>query len=326
MTRVDLYAGLLGVGKTTVIRQLLSNGYEAHRVVIIENEIGKVNFDAAYLGGAGIEIREITGGCVCCTVRGQLGEAIREIVSTLNPDFIVMEPSGAADVRGLREELRSIPEIAPGRFVLIVNAKKTNTLLKIIGEFFYDQIRCAETVYLSRADQMAPEEVISLKQSLLAVNPLLRFVEAPVRELSLSDFPLLEAQKGAARPPVLSRPSSSLEVRDLDAPKKIVPGRIKSSGQGGITLSTWKWKLPDALSEEQIRKIREILTDETQLELFRAKGFLRMKDGKIQKIDYVFGDYSAEELENPVCTEANELVLIGPRINRTFLEQAAAKL
>ena len=159
-----MYGGLLGVGKTTVIRQLLKNGYEACRVVIIENEIGQINLDAAYLKGTGVTVREMTGGCVCCSIRGELKETIWEIVDTFHPDVIIMEPSGAADIRGIQEDIRRIPDVTPGRYVLIVNAKKARSLFKAVGAFFHDQIRCSDLIYLNRSDQITETESQQVKE------------------------------------------------------------------------------------------------------------------------------------------------------------------
>ena len=311
-----MYGGLLGVGKTTVIQQLLQNGYEKYRVVIIENEIGKVNLDAAYLRKSGIAVREMTGGCICCTISGQLSEAVRDIVKNYHPDFVIMEPSGAADIRAIQKELRSIREVSEGRSVLIVNAKKTRSLLAVVGDFFLEQIRCAGLIYLNRADGMTPETLENVKKEILAINPSVRFVERPISELTLDDFPPMEeaenaARKNAADLSVPVRPAAELTIRDIEEPKRLEFGKKKES-----ILYTWIWKLPDALTAEQLMSVREMLTDPACGEIWRAKGVLRMKDGTLHKIDYVFGDYSEEELPEPLSVSENEIVLIGRKINR----------
>ncbi len=327
-----MYGGLLGVGKTTVIRQLLQHGYEAYRVVIIENEIGTVNLDAAFLGQSGVTIREITGGCVCCTVRGRLGEAIREIAAELHPDFIVMEPSGAADIRTVQAELRSIREVRPGRAVLIVNAKKVSLLLQIVGDFFLDQIRCAEQIYLSRAEQLSEKTLASVKESLLKINPALAFVDKPVGALHLADFPLPEEPetkrietedfRGGEPSDLFAAPlvPRDLPIRNLEEPKRFMPGKKDNN------LYTWDWKLPGNLNEKQIETVREAIADTEHLAIWRAKGILRSKEGTVHKIDYVFGDISEEVLENPDAIAENVIVLIGKKIDRPYLDEVASLL
>ncbi|MBE5996298.1 MAG: hypothetical protein E7240_02950 [Lachnospiraceae bacterium] len=344
MTRIDMYGGLLGVGKTTVIRQLLQNGYGAYRVVIIENEIGKVNLDAAYLKETGVTVREMTNGCICCSIRGQLGEAIREMVQSFCPDFIIMEPSGAADIRGIREEIEKIPEVRAGRSVLIINAKKAMTLLQVVGPFFYDQIRCSNLIYLNRADQIPEEQLQEVRETLCGINPDVRFVEKPVEALSLDDFPVSEvsdqpdlselsslsdlpnlpdsgfeqAGDSGVKIPVLSpevNRQSSFSIRDLDAPKKLEFSKSKKED----VLYTWHWRLPEALTEEQYAAVLAALRDTDHLALWRAKGFVKTLDGVQHKIDYVFGDLFSEEFKGEVPETESGIVLIGRKIDRRFL-------
>ena len=320
-----MYGGLLGVGKTTVIRQLLQNGYGAFRIVIIENEIGKVNLDAACLKETGVAVREMTGGCICCSIRGKLREVIIEIVHSFHPDFIVMEPSGAADIRGIQEEIRRIPEVWPGRYVLIVNAKKIRVMLKAAGPFFYDQIRCADTIYLNRADQITEAEEQQVRKILCEINSGVRFVDKPVQSLKLDDFPLMElpetdlypAKRLDVKSPFMSvgaAAQSSLSVIDLDAPKKLEFNKKEDA------LYSWYWRLPKVITEEQFSAILTALQDTEHLALWRAKGFAKTEDGVQHKIDYVFEDIFTEKSIQPVSDAESGIVLIGRRIDREFLK------
>ena len=345
MTTIDLYCGMFGVGKTTLIRHLLTHGYETVKCAIIENEVGAVNLDAALLEDTGVTVTEMTSGCICCTIRGQLAQAVREITEQFAPDVIIMEPSGAADVRGILEELAALKDtVSPGRCVMIAPAKKIRSLLRVVGDFYKDQIRCASTFFLNRIDEAKPEVIGETKKELLAINPSISFVDKPLSEITLADFPaegwkdLGGPASGAAADtagPALGNASDapsaagSFELRDLAQPKKITFGAGKSgrlSGPGAKEqkkdiVYTWKWDLPETLSEKKLEKILAALQDREHMDLWRVKGLVHLEDGSTRKIDLVFGDLSDVPYEGEEPLGGSFLQLIGKKIDRDYLEE-----
>lgn len=187
MKKLDIYGGLLGAGKTTLIKKMLAAAYSGSRAAIIENEIGKVNLDAQEF--ADIQIRPLTAGCVCCTLKGNMVAAVRELLQTENPDYIIIEATGAADLQAIREICAHIAEIRLNRCIMLVNAKKVRALLKVVGEFYHMQLRQADTIYLNFTETLSEEEIRGTEAFLLAINPKARIVSVPLDEITGDTFP-----------------------------------------------------------------------------------------------------------------------------------------
>ncbi len=141
MAKLDIYGGLLGAGKTTLIRAMLQCAYRGKRVAVIENEIGRVNLDAGAFSG--VTVRPLTAGCVCCTLKGDLVTAVRELLQGVAPGYIVMEASGAADLEAIRRICAEIDAVSLNRCVMVVNARKLRKLMTVVGEFYRIQLRDA---------------------------------------------------------------------------------------------------------------------------------------------------------------------------------------
>ena len=188
-TKLDIYCGILGAGKTTLIKQMLDTAYRGYKTAIIENEIGPVNLDAEELKGSPVEISKVTSGCICCTVKGSFSAAIRRLCRSAQPDYIVIEPSGAADIRSILELCAGLPEIELSRVVMIINGRKILSLLKASGPFLKDQIACARYIYISRCESLSGEQVQNISSVLGAINPEAEIVSAPLKELGAENFP-----------------------------------------------------------------------------------------------------------------------------------------
>lgn len=189
MVKLDLFCGLLGAGKTSLIKKMLSRVYPGHRVAIIENEFGKVNLDAAELKSASIEIRELTSGCICCTVKGDLSQAVALLIQQENPEYIIVEASGVADLRSLLQVCSEVEGIRINRVITVVHGNKILKLLKVVGNFFYDQIRVSNTIFLNFCENLPPEQVEATKQALWEINPELRFVTTALEDIHAGTFP-----------------------------------------------------------------------------------------------------------------------------------------
>ncbi len=186
MTRIDIYSGFLGAGKTTLIKKLIADGYAGQKIVLIENEFGEIGIDGGFLKDAGVEINEINSGCICCSLTGDFKKALLMVDDQYHPDRIVIEPSG---VGKLSEVAAAVMAAGEGRFVLggmttVVDCKKAKMYIKNFGEFFNDQVATANCVALSRTQlcsQKTIEEVVDLIRSL---NPNAVILTAPWNELS----------------------------------------------------------------------------------------------------------------------------------------------
>ena len=187
MTKVDIFSGFLGAGKTTLIKKLLEESFKGEKCVLIENEFGEVGVDSGFLKDSGIEITELNSGCICCTLVGDFDKNLREVMSKFSPDRILIEPSGvgklsdvAASVIRLEEEIG----LSLCGMATIVNAKKARKQMKAFGVFFKDQIVHATAVILSRSDEIGEDELSAVTDAIKEMNPKAHIITTPWKELS----------------------------------------------------------------------------------------------------------------------------------------------
>ena len=197
MTKIDIFSGFLGAGKTTLIKKLIDNGFSGEKLVLIENEFGEVGIDGGFLKDAGIEITEMNSGCICCTLVGDFNKSLREVMDRFAPDRILIEPSGVgklsdvmASVIGMEKEA----DVKLNALVTVVNAKKAAKQMKAFGEFFNNQIEHATCVILSRTQDATNEQVEFCTNQIRALNADATVITTPWDDLSGTK--ILEAMEG----------------------------------------------------------------------------------------------------------------------------------
>ena len=187
MTKIDIISGFLGAGKTTFIKKLLEEALKDEKVVLIENEFGEIGIDGGFLKDAGIEIREMSQGCICCSLVGDFETALKEVIEKYVPQRVIIEPSGVGKLSDVMKAVKDASENLPVQLnsaVTIVDANKCKMYMKNFGEFFNNQVQYAGTIVLSRAD-VAPEEKIEGDVELLrSLNDKAEIITTPVTELS----------------------------------------------------------------------------------------------------------------------------------------------
>ena len=188
LTKVDIISGFLGAGKTTLIKALLEDALKGEQVVLIENEFGEIGIDGGFLKEAGIEIREMNSGCICCSLVGDFGEALGEVTKQYHPDRIIIEPSGVgklSDVIHAVERVKDENELVINSATTVVDVLKAKMYLDNFGEFFQNQVEAAGCVILSRTDteKATPEKVEKALLVLRPLNPEARFITTPVSVL-----------------------------------------------------------------------------------------------------------------------------------------------
>jgi G3E family GTPase len=187
MTTIDIISGFLGAGKTTLIKKLLNEVYSGQKIVLIENEFGEIGIDGGFLKEAGIEITEMNSGCICCSLVGDFGLALRQVLDQYHPDRILIEPSGVgklSDVAKAVGDVAAETDMQLGNAVTVVNAKKCKVYMKNFGEFFNDQIQHAGAVLLSRTQDMKPEKVQEVVDLVRQENPKAVIVTTPWDDLT----------------------------------------------------------------------------------------------------------------------------------------------
>ena len=174
MTKVDIISGFLGAGKTTLIAKLLKEAFPGEQVVLIENEFGEIGIDGGFLKESGVEIREMNSGCICCSLVGDFGKNLNEVITKYHPDRILIEPSGVGKLSDVMKSVIDIEKEQPVKLnalVTVVNALKASKQMKAFGEFFNNQIEYATTVILSRSQNATPEQLEFCVKQIQALNP-----------------------------------------------------------------------------------------------------------------------------------------------------------
>ena len=198
MTKVDIYSGFLGAGKTTLIKKLISEGYKGQKLVLIENEFGEIGIDGGFLQDAGINITEMNSGCICCSLVGDFGKALEKVIAEYHPDRIIIEPSGVgklSDVIGAVNKVTG-DEVTLGYTVAVVDAGKVKVYMKNFGEFYNNQIETASTIILSRTDSINQFKLDTAVEMLREHNQVASIVTTPWNDLTGAQ--LIEAMEGKA--------------------------------------------------------------------------------------------------------------------------------
>ena len=161
MTKIDIFSGFLGAGKTTLIRKLISEAFKGEKLVLIENEFGEIAIDGGFLQDAGIEITEMSQGCICCSLVGDFGKALRQVLETYHPDRILIEPSGVGKLSDVIRAVQNLhmEDVTLNSFTTVADANKCKMYMKNFGEFYNDQIEHANSIILSRTDGIKPEKL-----------------------------------------------------------------------------------------------------------------------------------------------------------------------
>lgn len=171
MTKIDIFSGFLGAGKTTLIRKLISEGYKGEKLVLIENEFGEIAIDGGFLRDAGVEIREMNSGCICCTLVGDFTTALKKVLDDYAPDRIIIEPSGVGKLSDVARAVSQVEGIALGTKLTVVDAGKCRMYMRNFGEFFNDQVQNADLIVLSRADTAGDKKLLQAAELLRGLNP-----------------------------------------------------------------------------------------------------------------------------------------------------------
>ena len=189
MTKIDIFSGFLGAGKTTLIQKLLKEAYKGEQVVLIENEFGEIGIDGGFLKEAGIVIREMNSGCICCSLVGDFGEALKEVIGKYSPDRIIIEPSGVgklSDVIKAVQKIEDSVDIKLNSFTTEVDVTKYKMYMINFGEFFSNQIEYAGTIILSRTDteKATQEKVEAAVELIRSLNKTAAVITTPIAQLS----------------------------------------------------------------------------------------------------------------------------------------------
>ena len=187
VTKIDIFSGFLGAGKTTLIKKLIKEAFQGEKIVLIENEFGEIGIDGGFMREAGIQVNELNSGCICCSLVGDFGKALREVKEQFQPDRILIEPSGVGKLSdvivAVENTVADIPDMRLNSFVTVADAGKVKVYMKNFGEFYNNQIESAGTIILSRTQKLTQEKLEAAAALLREKNPTAAILTTPWDQL-----------------------------------------------------------------------------------------------------------------------------------------------
>ena len=334
MTKIDIFSGFLGAGKTTLIKKLLKEAMDASKVVLIENEFGEIGIDGGFLKEAGVEIKEMNSGCICCSLVGDFGTSLAEVLDKYHPERILIEPSGVgklSDVMKAVQNVKSDVDVQLNSAVVVVDANKCKMYAKNFGEFFLNQIEHAGTIILSRTADISESKLNAALEIIREHNSKATVITTPWDELDGKK--ILETIENA----------KDLEAELMEEVAKLHDEHEHHHDHGedctcgchdhdhehhhhhhaDEIFTSWGMETPTAYTKDEIETILKKLDDaDTYGVILRAKGMLPSNDGTWINFDYVPEESNvrtgAPEVTGKIC-------VIGSKLNEDNLKALFTK-
>ena len=346
MTKIDIISGFLGAGKTTFIKKMLEDVFQGEKIVLIENEFGEIGIDGGFLKDSGIEISELNSGCICCSLVGDFGKNLREVMERFHPDRILIEPSGVgklSDVMKSVQEVEQENEVKLNGRITVVNTAKATKQMKAFGEFFNNQIEYATVVVLSRTQNVKPEQTELVVKAIREKNPDAAVITTPWDDIDGKQiYKVIEQQK-------------SLEEELMEEHKKYHEEHEHCHEHGhhheehehchehhhhdhgpdctcgchdhdhhhhhhaDEIFTSWGKETPHVFTKEVIEHAMKVFCDtEDYGTILRAKGMVPTEDGTWIYFDMVDGEY---ELRTGEADYTGRLCVIGTDIREEKLAE-----
>ena len=325
MTKIDIFSGFLGAGKTTLIRKLIKEAFAGEKLVLIENEFGEIGVDGAFMQDAGIEVTEMNSGCICCSLVGDFGKALKKVLETYAPDRILIEPSGVGKLSDVIKAVEKVDsrDLILNSFTTVVDAKKAKIYMKNFGEFFNNQVENANSIILSRTAGMDPAKLSAAIALLREKNPEATLITTPWEELdgktilaamekrSTLEAALRELEQEAetheehdhcchhhdheeeecSDPDCACHHHHDHEEEECDDPDCACHHHHHHHGHDADEVFvSWCAETPRKFTEEELRHILAQLESGEYGTVLRSKGLVDAADGQWLYFDYVPGE------------------------------------
>ena len=308
MTKIDIISGFLGAGKTTFIKKMLEDVFQGEKIVLIENEFGEIGIDGGFLKDSGIEISELNSGCICCSLVGDFGKNLREVMERFHPDRILIEPSGVgklSDVMKSVQEVEQENEVKLNGRITVVNTAKATKQMKAFGEFFNNQIEYATVVVLSRTQNVKPEQTETVVNAIREKNPRAAVITTPWDEIDGKQIYKVIGQQKTLEEEVLEehKHSHGHEGHCHHEEHAHEHGPDCTCGCHGHghghhhhhadeVFTSWGKETPHVFTKETIGHAMEVFcSTEEYGTILRAKGMVPTEDGTWVYFDMVDGEY-----------------------------------
>ena len=338
MTKIDIFSGFLGAGKTTLIKKLLTEAYKGEQVVLIENEFGEIGIDGGFLKEAGIEIREMNSGCICCSLVGDFGEALKEVIEKYHPDRIIIEPSGVgklSDVIKAVQKVEDAVDIKLNSFTTIVDVTKCKMYMKNFGEFFSNQIEYAGTIILSRTDteKATEEKIVAAVEIIRSLNKKAAVITTPVEKLAGKKIlDIMENNRSLEKElmeeeacPVCGGHHHEHEHHHHDHEEcgcghdHHHEHEHHHHHHADEVFTSWGKETVKIYSQDEIKSILDTLSnDESYGMILRAKGMVEGKDGQWIYFDMVPGE---ADIREGSADYTGRICVIGSKIQEDKLSE-----
>ena len=346
MTKIDIFSGFLGAGKTTLIRKLIAEGYKNEKLVLIENEFGEIAIDGGFLKDAGVQITEMNSGCICCTLVGDFTKALQQVIADYAPDRIIIEPSGVGKLSDVAKAVAGVEGVEIGAKVTVVDAGKCRMYIRNFGEFFNDQVKNADVIVMSRTDTAGEGKTVASASLLSQQNAQATVITTPWSELSgeqilaaMDKADTLAAQMEEMEHEHHHHHEHHEHHHDHDHEHHEHHhdhGEDCTCGCHGHDhhdhdhehhdhhhadeiFTSWGVETAKKFSEDKLREILGKLGDEEKYGIIlRAKGFVDASDGEWIYFDYVPGE---TDIRRGGAAVTGRLCVIGSKMNEQAIKE-----
>lgn len=336
MTKIEIVSGFLGAGKTTLIKKLLKEAFAGEKLVLIENEFGEIGVDGGFLKESGIEITEMNSGCICCSLVGDFGAALKEVLEKYDPDRVIIEPSGVGKLSDVIKAVEAVGEIVNSS-VTVVDGQKCNMYMKNFGEFFNNQIESAGTIVLSRTQKMSEEKLEKCVAQIKEKNDRATIITTPWDEIDGKIIVNAMEHIALDLKEDIHDENCSCGCHEEDHhhdhhdhhhhhehDENCSCGCHDHHGHhhADEVFTSWGTETPRKYTEEEIRNILKELSDKDDCGIIlRAKGIVPCTDGTWLHFDMVPEEY---ELRRGEADYTGRLCVIGSMLNEEELQHLFA--
>ena len=325
MTKIDIFSGFLGAGKTTLIRKLIQEAYKGEKLVLIENEFGDIAIDGGFLQDAGIEITEMNSGCICCTLVGDFTKALKKVISEYAPDRILIEPSGVGKLSDVAAAVERVEDAKIGSKVTVVDAGKAKMYARNFGEFFNDQVASADLIVMSRTDTAGEKKILEATELLKGMNAEAGLITTPWAELDGAQI-LAAMQENGLRAEMEELKHEHEhhhhhhhheDGEECDDPE--CECHHHHHHHADEIFGSWGMETPKKFSEAELREKLSKLEDEEKYgAVLRAKGIVSASDGDWIYFDYVPGE---TDIRRGAPAVTGRFCVIGAKIKEDALKE-----
>ena len=318
MTKIDIYSGFLGAGKTTLIKKMIQEAYRGQKLVLIENEFGQIGIDGGFLQDAGINIKEMNSGCICCSLVGDFGKALTQVIAEYNPDRIVIEPSGVGKLSDVIAAVNKVTDenVTLGFTVAVVDAGKVKVYSKNFGEFYNNQVQTADTIVLSRTDAISQQKLDTAVAMLREQNPHATIVTTAWDQLTGEQ--LYEAMEGKASVQAELAHMAHEHHHHEHGEECHCHDHEHGHHHADDVFVSWGVETAAKFTAERIGTALKKLDSREYGFVLRAKGIVAAQDGTWIHFDYVPGETN---IRTGSAAVTGKLCVIGSEIDQADLAE-----